>query len=136
MKGRKILMYAHKIPIHLETEDKFLWHLTLRQCVVLTVGCTIAYTSFINMLATIPNPTFGLFAGTLVALLVMICAVALAFVNIFGRGLDEWGLVLLLYAAQPRLYLWRFARPDAFERLNQCERERQIATRESEDDAW
>lgn len=128
-------MYVHKVPIHLETEDTFVFHLTLRQCVVLAVGCTIAYTSFVNVLTAIPNPTVGLGAGVFVAAFVATCAVALAFGKVLGRGLDEWGLVLLVYMAQPRLYLWRFARPDAFEQFDQRERER-AGARESEDDAW
>lgn len=136
-------MYAHRIPAHLETEDKFLFFLTLRQCIMLGIGSTIAYTSFFQVFTAVPSTALGLgfVAGLAVALLLVVCTVGLAFVKVYGRGAEEWAIVFLLYLAQPRVYLWRFAQPDAFEEHHQAQVERtrrQQARRHNgeEDDTW
>lgn len=130
-------MYVHKIPIHLETEDKFVYSLTLRQCVVLGIGATLAYTGFFSVFTSLPNPGLGFTLGLLTAFSLLICGVALAFVKVFGRGLGEWATVLLVYLMQPHIYLWRFATPDVFEQFHQRIHMRRRGIRQNpEDDTW
>ncbi len=134
-------MYVHKVPAHLETEDKFIFFLTLRQCIVLGVGSTVAYSSFFQVFTAVSTAALGvgLGAGLLVALPLIVGAVAVAFVKVYGRGVEEWAMVLLLYLIQPRIYLWRFASPDAFEELHYAQAERarrQAKQHKGEDDTW
>ena len=130
-------MYVHKVPIHLETEDKFLYSLTLRQCAVLGIGATMAYTSFFSVFTQFPDAGLGFVLGLVVALCLLLCAVALAFATIFGRGLDTWAMVLLVYIAQPRTYVWCFASPDIFEQVSLSAREQRRSRHQNlEDDTW
>src|SRR5215469_5355037 len=96
------LMYTHPVPNHLETEDKFILNLTIRQCVILFVALCMAYLVFNDIFNAIPSPGFALGLGLAGALLVFLAGVALALIRVHRRGLDEWLFVLLLYATQPK----------------------------------
>lgn len=120
----------HKIPQLLETEDLFLFGLTIRHCLILFVGAITSYVLFAQMVQLLPNPTAGLVSGLILALLFLSGMVALAFVHPQGRGLEEWGLVLLLYASRPRVWLWRPDAPDAFERRLWQSQQRRRTTQE------
>ena len=108
-------MYTHRIPNHLETEDKFILNLNIRQCAILFVTFCMAYMIFSNIFNSVPDPTLALGLGLVGALLALLAGVALALIRIHYRGLDEWVFVLLLYAAQPKVYTWHFNKLDAFE---------------------
>jgi hypothetical protein len=108
-------MYTHRIPNHLETEDKFILNLNMRQCVILFIALCMAYMIFSNIFNAIPDPGLALGLGLAGALLMFLAGVALALIRIHHRGSDEWVFVLFLYAIQPKVYLWHFNKPDAFE---------------------
>ncbi len=108
-------MYLHRVPNHLETEDKFILNLSMRQCVIVFVSLCMAYMVFNDIFTVIPHAGLALALALTGALLVFLAGVALALVRIHNRGLDEWALVLLLYAVQPKIYTWHFNKPDAFE---------------------
>lgn len=108
----------HTIPNLLDTEDTFLFGLTMRQGLILFVGAGTSYLLFENIFALIADPGGALMVGLAVALLFFGAMVALAFVRRDGRGLEEWGVVLLLYASRPKIYLWSINAPDVFERLD------------------
>src|SRR5947209_534982 len=113
-------MYSHKIPNHLEVEDVFILGLSIRQCVIIGVGAAMAYALFTDVFAAIADPVLGLVVGLVAALVLFGCLLAVALIKLAGRGLDEWLLVLLIYQLRPRIYLWRFNHPDAFEQLDQA----------------
>jgi hypothetical protein len=102
----------HKIPLFLEIEDKFLFGITMRQCLLLFVGAGISYVLFLNIFDMISDPTIALAIGLVVALLFFFSIVAIAFIQLRGRGLEEWGLVVLVYVSQPKIYTWHFNVPD------------------------
>src|SRR5690242_15804471 len=108
-------MYTHRVPNHLETEDKFVLNLSMRQCVILFVALCIAYMVFNDLFHAIPDPGLALGLGLAVTLLVFLAGVALALIHVHKRGLDEWVFILFMYAITPKIYLWRFNKPDAFE---------------------
>lgn len=127
-------MYAHKIPGYLEKEDTFVWHLTMRQCVIIGIGLTIAYPLFSTIFNALPNTMAGITLGLVAALPLGAATLALALLNIWERGLDEWGLVLLLYAIQPHLYLWSFVRPN--ERTQSVQEHEDVASSREDEMIW
>lgn len=108
--------YTHWVPNHLETEDKFILNLSMRQCVILFVALCMAYVLFNDIFNAIPAAGLALGLGLVGALLVFLAGVALALIRIHRRGLDEWVFVLFMYAVAPKIYIWHFNQPDAFER--------------------
>ncbi len=130
-------MYSHKIPNHLEVEDMFILGLTIRQCVLIGVGAAMAYALFTDVFAAIADPVLGLVASLAAAFVLFGCLLAIALVKLAGRGLDEWLLVLLIYWLRPRIYLWRFNYPDAFEMLDQASLASiESARHEKEEEEW
>jgi hypothetical protein len=101
----------HKIPNLLATPDLFLFGLTVRQGLLLLVGAGTGYLLFLHVFALFADPTFALLAGLCAALLLLGVTLTLVFLHRGGRGLEEWSIVLLLYATRPRIYGWRFALP-------------------------
>jgi hypothetical protein len=97
----------HKIPNLLETPDLFLFGLTVRQGLMLLVGGGTGYLLFLHIFALFADPTLALLAGLGATVLFLGLTLALAFLQRGGRGLEEWGMVLLLYLARPRIYRWR-----------------------------
>lgn len=108
-------MYTHRVPNHLETEDKFILNLSMRQCVILFVALCMAYALFNDIFNAIPDAGLGLGLGLAGALLVFLAGVALALIRVHRRGLDEWVFILFMYAVAPKTYTWHFNKPDAFE---------------------
>jgi|SRR5579883_97370 hypothetical protein len=108
-------MYTHRVPNHLETEDKFILNLSMRQCVILFVALCMAYMLFNDIFSAIPDAGLALGLGLSGALLVFLAGVALALIRVHRRGLDEWVFVLFMYAVAPKTYIWHFNKPDAFE---------------------
>lgn len=111
-------MYIHRIPNHLETEDKFILNLSMRQCVILFVALCMSYALFNDLFNAIPDAGSGLVLALAGALLVFLAGVALALLRIHSRGVDEWALVLFMYSTQPKRYLWHFKELDTYELLD------------------
>lgn len=108
-------MYMHRVPNHLETEDKFILNLSMRQCVILFVALCMGYMLFNDLFNAIPDAGLGLGLGLAAACLLFLAGVALALIRVHRRGLDEWVFILVLYAIAPKTYSWHFNKPDAFE---------------------
>jgi hypothetical protein len=96
----------HKIPNLLAMPDLFLFGLTVRQGLLLLVGVGTGYLLFLHIFALFADPTLALLAGLCAALLLLGVTLMLVFLQRGGRGLEEWGIVLLLYATRPRVYGW------------------------------
>jgi len=95
----------HQIPLHLETEDKFLWTLTGRQVCIIGLGLAVGYLVFVDLTVQVSLLFWllGLFLWVCFAL----AGVVVAFVRVQRRNLEEWALVWLLYWSRSRYYLWR-----------------------------
>ncbi len=92
----------HKVPVHLDTQDKFLWSLTFRQVLILFVGGGFAYLIGTTDWSTPITALLCLLFGGLCLVLTLLAA----FVKIRHRDLDQWLLVAFLYYSSPRLYSW------------------------------
>jgi hypothetical protein len=95
-----------KVPLFLEEEERFLFNLTMRQCLLLFIGAGISWLLFLRCLDWITNPLLALWVGLIAACLAFAATVIVAFCKIGGRGLEEWGIVWLAYQSQPHLFLW------------------------------
>lgn len=131
-------MYVHKIPNHLEVEDKFILFLSIRQCVIVFVAACIAYEVFNGVFQAIPAAGLALVIALVAALLIFVAGLALAIIRIHSRGLDEWLFVLLMYAVQPKQYTWHYNQPDAFERSGDRDTSSSIrkTIQKAEDGEW
>lgn len=95
----------HQMPTHLDVEDRAFLGLSVRQVLCLTSAAAGAYG--LSQLGT------ALPLGLRVAL-AAVCFVllaALVLVRLDGRGLLDWAVVALRYAAGPRQSVWRPAPP-------------------------
>ena len=95
----------HETPTHLNVEDRAFYGLTARQLLWLTVGCAGAYGLWAQW------PALPASARLALAALCLVCGVVLALVRPHGRGLEEWGVVGLRYAALPKVSVWRPREP-------------------------
>jgi len=120
-------MNMHKVPVHLDTQDTFLWQLTFRQVLVLFVGGGMTYmvitTNWSTPLATLLCVLFGSVCGVVTLLI--------AFLRIAHRDLEQWFLVALLFYGSSRLSTW-----EALEEqdIKQIPQKRDITEKEQE--AW
>ena len=94
----------HKVPIHLDQEDKFLVGMTARQALVIGIGITFGY-----MLSSDFDFSQG-WGFVLGAFLFVVCvalSLAVAFIRVNRRDLDQWVLVWIAYISHPHYYLGR-----------------------------
>jgi hypothetical protein len=92
----------HKVPVHLDTQDKFLWSLTFRQVLILFVGGGFAYLLGTADWSTPLAAMFCMMAGGLC----LVVTLLMAFVKIQQRDLDQWLLVAFLFYGSPRVFCW------------------------------
>ncbi len=96
----------HEIPTHLGVEDKAYFGLSVRQVMVLTIGCAAAYTLWNQW------PVWPMALRLAVAAVTVLCATILALVRPYGRGLEEWAFVAWHYAAIPKTSTYRPTEPE------------------------
>lgn len=98
--------HRHEIPTHLGVEDKAYFGLSVRQVMVLTIGCSAAYALWNQW----PEASTVLRIG--LAAVIVIFSALLALVRPYGRGLEEWAFVGLHYAAIPKTSVYRPMEPE------------------------
>lgn len=106
----------YTIHSHLRVEDKLTFGIfvfTFRQTAILVFGAGIAYVLWNHlpdhlMLLGLPLPD-AVLGGVHVGVvgILMLTALALAFIRRQGRTLDAWLVIWLRYYGQPRFYKWR-----------------------------
>ena|SRR5579864_7821753 len=92
----------HKVPIHLDTQDKFLWNLTFRQVLILFVGGGITYL----IVTTDWSTPLAAFLYLLAGGISLVVTLLVAFVQLAHRGLDQWLIVAVLFYSSPRVFCW------------------------------
>jgi hypothetical protein len=90
------MSYQHRIPIHLEQEDKFLLTLTGRQTLVIGLGLTFGY---------MIGSDFPLLPGAVLFVCCVTLAVVVAFVRYHHRHLEQWAIIALMYSTSPAVYI-------------------------------
>jgi hypothetical protein len=101
-------MERHKVPVHLETPDILFLGLTARQTLILASGGTLAYMTVADAGA---DPVLWGFALVL-AVVVVLATLLVAFVRPKKRGLEVWAMVVLSYLMLPKCYVWRPLPPE------------------------
>ena len=96
----------HRVPTHLNVEDKAILGLTLREVACLGLGALCGFAVY-GQLAGAPLP-FRLLAS----FFCFAAGLGLAFARPLGRGLEEWAFVLLHFLATPRRAIWSPRPPD------------------------
>jgi PrgI family protein len=94
--------YQHRIPIHLEEEDKFIFSLTGRQTLVLGIGLALGYAAASDFNF---SHLSGVIIGCVLFLLIFSLSVVVAFMRYHHRDLEQWALIALTYIAQPKYYV-------------------------------
>ena len=100
------MVKPHEIPTHLNVEDKLLLGLTVRQTLNLMAGVSATYGMWNQWPDLQALPRWSLIAASLILTL------AFTLIRIQGRGLDEWGFVVLHYVGTPKTLIWRAAAAD------------------------
>ena len=93
--------YQHRIPIHLEEEDKFIFNLTGRQTLIIGIGLALGYTVASDFDFSYLS---GVILGTVAFLVVVGLSAVVAFVQYHHRDLEQWALIALAYIDQPKYY--------------------------------
>ena len=103
----------YQIPTHLNVPDTIAiplfgitFHVTIRQGLIFLLGWSTAFNLW-RQLA--PLSAYGKFGEGLRAILPILLAVitcAVALMRIADRYLEEWAVLLLRYARQPRISIW------------------------------
>ena len=108
-----VLRKSHVVPTHLHTPETVFSFgsvsISVRQFLVLLIGSAISYNLWLHLTVFVPVPG-GQIARLVLALVPVSLALALAFLNIAGRSLDVWSLVLLRFWGRPRRLIWRSVR--------------------------
>lgn len=100
----------HKVPIHLDIEDTFVFGLTLRQCLIVGMAAALGWSVFNEVSFALPFQ-FGAQVLAAFAGLVVACGIGCAaFLRISGRPIEQWAFVGLLYLSAPKLYRWTYNR--------------------------
>lgn len=89
---------------HPRVEDRLtlgFFSLTFRQAATLLMGGSLAYSLWKDL------PKSLLAVRIAVVALILLMALALAYVRFRGRNLDTWLIIWARYYSQPRCYVWR-----------------------------
>jgi len=103
LEGREKNDMMHRVPIHLEQEERIFWVFTTRQVIILALGLILGYTIFLYFDLSQPV-TFVL--GWMTFALILLGAGIVAFKRVAHRDLEVWALVALAYMLRPRIWLW------------------------------
>ena len=91
----------HRVPTHLDVEDRPLYGLTVRQVLGLAAGGAWAYAVW-SAWPSLPAPLRAVLAAAC-----LLVPAALVVVRPAGRGLGGWALLALRHALAPRIAVWR-----------------------------
>ena len=110
----------HVNPTQLDAPEKLLWGLTGRQLFILALGCSLGYRLWAECAFLLASGIAGFGARLLLATLPVLLALALATIQLGGRYLEIWAVLLLRYSCKQKQAVWysvqvkdRFARAPA-----------------------
>ena len=89
---------SHEIPTHLDTADRLMFGLTLRQVMIVAIGATIC----VWIVTAVDGIT-----GLLLTLPVAIVVIVVTFIRPHRRGLEEWALIFVRFRVTPRVATWQ-----------------------------
>ncbi len=98
--------HYHTNPTHLNTPEKIIWGLTARQLLILALGCSLGYKLWANLVFLLIFGVGGFALRLLLAAIPVLIALALAMVQLGGRYLEIWAILLLRYWGRSKHAVW------------------------------
>jgi hypothetical protein len=91
----------------LNEQPKIIFNRTGRELVLIGLGVTLAYSLWIDLGNVVHGNSIvvNLVKG-LVALIVVVIALLIAFIKVAKRPLEEWAIVWLFYVLIPKVYIY------------------------------
>ncbi len=96
----------HTNPTQFNTPEKIIWGLTARQLLILALGCSLGYKLWANLVFLLTFGVGGFALRLLLAAIPVLIALALAMVQLGGRYLEMWAILLLRYWGRSRHAVW------------------------------
>ena len=96
----------HVNPTQLGAPEKLLWGLTARQLFILALGGSIGYRLWTQGAFLLAYGIAGFGTRLLVACIPVLLALALAMIQLAGRSLEIWAILLLRYSCKPKQAVW------------------------------
>ncbi len=96
----------HVNPTQLGAPEKLLWGLTARQLFILALGCSLGYRIWAQCAFLLAYGMAGFGTRLLLASLPVLLALALATIQLGGRYLEIWVILLLRYACKQKCAVW------------------------------
>jgi hypothetical protein len=98
-------MQKEEFPTFLNEQPTIMFGRTMRELLVIAIGCTLAYMSWQNL------DGLGSGGGTviikiIVAAILIILSIVVALIKVAGRPLEEWAFVLIFYFLTPKVYIY------------------------------
>ena len=100
-------MKKEEFPTFLNEQPKIIFNRTGRELVLIGVGATLAYSLWIDLGNVVHGNVIvvNLVKG-LVALIVVVIALLIAFMKVAKRPLEEWAIVWFFYVLIPKVYIY------------------------------
>jgi Flp pilus assembly protein TadB len=94
-----------EFPTFLNEQPTIMFGRTMRELLVITIGCTLAYVSWQDL----SGLSFG--AGTviirvIIAAILIVLSIIVALIKVAGRPLEDWAFVLVFYFLTPKVYIY------------------------------
>jgi len=96
----------HVNPTQLGAPEKLLWGLTARQLFILALGCSLGYRLWAPCAFLLAYGMAGFGTRLLLASLPVLLALALATIQLGGRFLEIWAILLLRYWSKQKQTVW------------------------------
>ena len=96
----------HVNPTQLGAPEKLLWGLTGRQLFILALGCSLGYRLWAACAFLLASGIAGYGMRLLLAALPVLLALGCATIQLGGRFLELWAILLLRYWTKPKQAIW------------------------------
>ena len=96
----------HINPTQLGAPEKLLWGLTARQLFILALGCSLGYRLWAACAFLLASGIAGFGMRLLLASLPVLLALALATIQLGGRSLEIWAVLLLRFWGKQKQAVW------------------------------
>jgi hypothetical protein len=93
-------------PTQLGAPEKLLWGLTGRQLFILALGCSLGYRLWAACAFLLASGFAGFGMRLLLAALPVLLALGCATIQLGGRFLELWAILLLRYWSKPKQAIW------------------------------
>ncbi|MBV9229845.1 MAG: hypothetical protein JOZ18_11070 [Chloroflexi bacterium] len=98
-------MQKEEFPTFLNEQPTIMFGRTMRELLVIAIGCTLAFMSWQNLAGLGPGGG-AVVIKIIAAALLIIASLIVALVKVAGRPLEDWAFVLAFYFLTPKVYIY------------------------------